>query len=144
MNELLRAIADHLTYYGYRVGQAEAAEAPPGTLNAQHDWRPMFWIIPTVGGAFFRALFALRPIGPSEEVGFLSFLNDANAMCFAGHFYRMENALAAAAWYFGTHERDRFDLFFQQYLTDMSVPAQMWPDRANLYLGTTPIDEPHG
>ena len=133
MNELLKAIADHLTYYGYRIAPVAPNLGPPGTLDARHDSRPIFWVIPVVRGALFRSLYLLGEETTRDSSGFLSFLNDANTTCIVAHYYKVEQLMAVAAWYFGMHERERFDIFFQQYLTDISNAALLWPEKSERY-----------
>lgn len=136
MNELLQAIADHLTFYGYRIVTNEGG-VPPEVFSATHATRPLFWVLPIGSGALLRALFSLGAESVRDTNALNSFVNDANGIALTGRYFVSEGSLVVAAWYVGTHERERFDAFFQQYLADISFPATIWTDRVAELFGTT-------
>ncbi|MFN2622925.1 MAG: hypothetical protein ABR611_08785, partial [Chthoniobacterales bacterium] len=64
MSPLFESLSEHLTFLGYRaVPGAEISGLPPeipdDLISAEHETKPIFWVLPAGQGAFFRALFFL-------------------------------------------------------------------------------------
>jgi hypothetical protein len=114
MDDLLRAVASHLEFFGY------TAKLEGGIVKASHPERPHFWVFPINQGAFFRSLFKIGPAALSAPSEFSAFLNRANADSIVSRFVEREGFLSVEAWFPNAYNKKAFESFFSRYLLDMS------------------------
>lgn len=121
MEELLKAIAGHLEFFGH------TAVLEDGVLKVTHPQRPYFWVIPSNEGALFRTLFRGGPAAQNEPAELASFLNRANAYCVVARYVYRENFLSFEAWFPNCYEKASFAAFFTRYSADLSTVATLEP-----------------
>src|SRR5213595_1288283 len=94
-DDLFRAIADHLRYFGYEVkledGILKTLQMPPG--------QPHVWVLPINKGATFRSLFKIGPAAKEDVGGFCRFLNQANQSAVLSRFVVSEDYMSVEAWF---------------------------------------------
>jgi hypothetical protein len=119
MDPTLKAISEHLPYFGYTLRYEEGVLK---TVSAP-QFMPQFWVVPTRRGVTFRALYTLGPEARSNRSEFLAWVNEANQLGVISRFIALDVFLCIEAWFPPYYERDSFAIFFQQYLADIAAPA---------------------
>ena len=132
MDELLRAIAEHLRGLGYSI------QVEDGVVKASHPERFNFWVLPLGEGALFRTLFRPGPEADRSPSEFLAFVNRANIDAIVSRFLARDGLLAVEAWFPNTYENNAFSTFFNQYLSEISDRARRDAVAANRFFPPEP------
>ena len=122
MQELLKAIASHLEFFGY------TSTLEGDILKVSHPQGTYFWVFPLNQGVLFRSLFKGGPAALEEPAELNAFLNRANSYCVVSRFVFKDEWLSVQAWFPNSYEKNAFAAFFTRYILDIAACSNNEPD----------------